>query len=1356
MSKVNSTHLPSSQDSQATDHTTSSTQSRNPFYLNPSNLKNNAHWGPEMIDLKPDDIFRLYFQNVKGLRLGNNGLDILDYFCHMKSIGADIIGANEINLDTNHPLVQRILHRQSKQVWEHSRLQTSSSQISFNSTRKPGGTLLGVTGNTTARIVEHHSDLMGRFSSITLLGRLGKLITVISAYQVPKNSNLAGPTTAHTQQVLQLKRNENPEQNPRKQFCDSLDRFLQDKIASGHQIILGGDFNEEIGSSMQGFAYIVARHNLTDVLRVNLGTSDEPATYSRGTKRLDYIFMTADIASSVVTCGAEPFNHRFFSDHRGLYVDLKLTGIFDRNLSPLASPQFRDIRSGNPHQIQKYIRALSKGLNATQISARTAQLKSHPNPGDAEQLDSEITDAMLAAGKKCEHTSRYPVSPELHAAQTALRIYQKLVSQFRTQRDMSLQICKKQQQLKEPLPLPDDLKTALILLRSSQRDVRNLSRIAYQLKDKYRAATATALAQSDNTCAKKALARIQRAEATKEMFQRLPRSKPRPTGGLSLIKIPFSGPLEPDASRKGIAVTEPADVEEHLLRRNRQHFSQAQHTPFASEPLKTIFNWQGTSPATDDVLTGNFPSYEATNDGTLYDITSTATKILQSCQRRLAEIPPGLDPFEMKRAYRAWRESTSTSPSGRHLGHYHALLKPDGLTKDSEDATNLAADRDEIWKIHHTMFEYGISNAHCYTRWKNIVNAMIEKEPGNPWIHRLRVIHLYENDYNLLIGSQYRKAVHQAEDAEAINDGNFGGRTARSSLDPIGIELLQYEYSRLLRLQHLKFSNDATACYDRIVVNLASVVSRSFGLHRNITTVHGDMLQHAVYRIKTKMGISDGFYQHSDDCPVFGTGQGSRSSPPIWNFNSSVYFDTFDKLSHGAKYYSISGDHLLIGMTGFVDDNNCNCNEDAIEHEPDSNALLARMRHDAQLWHDILWTSGGALELTKCQYHLMSWNHTMHGEPILETGLSDQSINLVSPFGETLCIRQLGCGQSYKTLGAFVEPLQHQQTQYRYLVKKARLHTRLLATSSCKYNHAWVYYFSVFLRSVGYGLPICHLTKKQLTEIQKPMTPVLLTKLGVCQNTSRQLCFLSSYYGGLDLRDLYIEQGCGQVEFILRHLRSPGMTGVLLKIVLGWFQFNAGVSYPVLADPAPALPHLEGNWLCSVRSFLSSIHGSLELADDHIQPIQRLRDQYLMDLATPGFFNNQEIIGINLCTLHFNALLLSDITNAAGSRILPGILAGTILASQSHPTGPKVKQPSPDARAWTAWRKLLRRISDYHGHLHPSHTLGPWNKSGSDLRRRWPFLHSPALNTLYRSNQDTYEVLLPIRCGVYDLSLIHI
>jgi hypothetical protein len=425
--------------------------------------------------------------------------------------------------------------------------------------------------------------------------------------------------------------------------------------------------------------------------------------------------MSEDIASLVVNCGAKPFNHRFFSDHRGMYVDLKMEGLFDQNLSPLASPKYRDIRSGRPRQIQKYIGKLQTLLAKTQVSARSSALKTSGTPTQAEALDREITDAMLAAGKTCAQTTRLPVSPKLHEAQTRHRILQMIVSQFKTKRDMTAQIQKKQDQLPEPFPLPICLPDALLQLRAAQRDVRTLSRQANQLKDQHRSELAEALVNSEKIGATKALERLHRAEATKEMFARLPSAKPKSSAGLSLIKIPYSGPLQPTVPRLGMTVTEPAAVEEHLLQRNRKHFSQAEPTDFAQPPLKDIFNWKGTGRTADRVLAANFEAFNDTNDNSIYSITSTADKILQCCYRRIPEITPGLTLPEMKGAYRNWRESTSTSPSGRHLGHFHALLKPDGLKRDSDEANDLAASRDEIWKIHHDMFEFGIQNAHCYT-----------------------------------------------------------------------------------------------------------------------------------------------------------------------------------------------------------------------------------------------------------------------------------------------------------------------------------------------------------------------------------------------------------------------------------------------------------------------------------------------------------------------------------------------------------------------------------------------------------------------------------------------------------------
>ena len=53
----------------------------------------------------------------------------------------------------------------------------------------------------------------------------------------------------------------------------------------------------------------------------------------------------------------------------------------------------------------------------------------------------------------------------------------------------------------------------------------------------------------------------------------------------------------------------------------------------------------------------------------------------------------------------------------------------------------------------------------AYDRWKTVVNiSMLEKDPGNPKIHRLRVIHIYEADYNLLLSIQWQTLMHSAED----------------------------------------------------------------------------------------------------------------------------------------------------------------------------------------------------------------------------------------------------------------------------------------------------------------------------------------------------------------------------------------------------------------------------------------------------------------------------------------------------------------------------------------------------------------------------------------------------------------
>jgi hypothetical protein len=81
---------------------------------------------------------------------------------------------------------------------------------------------------------------------------------------------------------------------------------------------------------------------------------------------------------------------------------------------------------------------------------------------------------------------------------------------------------------------------------------------------------------------------------------------------------------------------------------------------------------------------------------------------------------------------------------------------------------------------------------------------MIEKEPGDPRIHRLRVIHLYEADYSLTLGIQFCRLMHHCEDNQLLNPGCYGCQPARTAHDPVVIEVLQMDYNFATRYPHIK------------------------------------------------------------------------------------------------------------------------------------------------------------------------------------------------------------------------------------------------------------------------------------------------------------------------------------------------------------------------------------------------------------------------------------------------------------------------------------------------------------------------------------------------------------------------
>ena len=134
---------------------------------------------------------------------------------------------------------------------------------------------------------------------------------------------------------------------------------------------------------------------------------------------------------------------------------------------------------------------------------------------------------------------------------------------------------------------------------------------------------------------------------------------------------------------------------------------------------------------------------------------------------------------------KVWKESTATSPSGLHLGHYKALIARHSYSNDDdEDQEHTAADdpgsskRDEwdymqrmIRHFHVDLINYALERGYSYKRWQTIANTILFKDPDNVKLRRTRVIHIYEADFNLILGLKWRMALYQAEDLKQFNDG---------------------------------------------------------------------------------------------------------------------------------------------------------------------------------------------------------------------------------------------------------------------------------------------------------------------------------------------------------------------------------------------------------------------------------------------------------------------------------------------------------------------------------------------------------------------------------------------------------
>lgn len=187
-------------------------------------------------------------------------------------------------------------------------------------------------------------------------------------------------------------------------------------------------------------------------------------------------------------------------------------------------------------------------------------------------------------------------------------------------------------------------------------------------------------------------------------------------GALNKLDVPepaatdpkFGHPSQPKSwSGPWMTLTNPDEIARVITSMNSAQYNQAFPTPFGSGPLANSMGRHGNTPVAQALLGGTLPGREL--DGLLPETICILSTLATPCSTLAGTTDIMPDAFIA--TYKITPESTSSLPSGCHVGHYKAALSfPD------------------LFTLHASMmsipFQLGFTPGH----WNKVVDIMLPKD----------------------------------------------------------------------------------------------------------------------------------------------------------------------------------------------------------------------------------------------------------------------------------------------------------------------------------------------------------------------------------------------------------------------------------------------------------------------------------------------------------------------------------------------------------------------------------------------------------------------------------------------------
>ena len=593
-----------------------------------------------------------------------------------------------------------------------------------------------------------------------------------------------------------------------------------------------------------------------------------------------------------------------------------------------------------------------------------------------------------------------------------------------------------------------------------------------------------------------------------------------------------------------------------------------------------------------------------------------------------------------------------------------------------------------------------------------------------------------------------RKLTWKAHLDGTLHEAQAGSRPGKRAIDLVVFKEQKYLYSRLTRTPLLTMDNDAKACYDRIICNLAMLISQYFGMPSEACDMQAKTLQNMEFHLKTALGVSDEFYKHTNETPVHGSGQGSCASPTLWLLISTILMRCLEKGAPGMAIDSIQKDVQTLRsiIDGFVDDTSLFTNIPF--HLNNMIDAIRNLQGATETWAELLEASGGKLELSKCFYYILNWKFNTDGEPLPMTIQDQQELNYPtitirdSETGEEIKINQKECDCDHKTLGFQKNTLGNDKGQFTVLLNKSNSLAQVAHSSRMTKHYARTAFQMIYCSTMVYSLPACSFTVIQLEKMQAKAIEHFLPAMGWRRTSARALVHGPLELGGYNIPHLYAVQGAVKIISLSNHIKAQTELGKIFIININWLKLIVGRSTQIIADKYKP-SYVTDNWLLNAQLYMQECHISIRSAQFWQPSMARRNDKFIMEAASVGTYNMKELRIINNWRIYFNAIRLSDLTDGSGKIIMLPYRRYEYTEKwkkirQSIWRWPKQGQPGPDS--FKLWLKFLNTEFRMQGNGMITNKVEHWYGQVSQNENIWNLYYDPVLEEIYEKQDYDYAV----------------